>query len=60
MGPVTWHCHTVIIIEVCIGGVGWLNDGFHRWWWLVKVVTQRVMMKVVVEKGNICLLITCL
>ena len=32
MGPVTWHCHTVIIIEMCSGGGGVVEQ------WLLEVV----------------------
>ena len=53
------HCHHHWSVQWW-GGGGWLNNSCQRWWWLVKVVTGWVVMKVVIEKGNICLLITCL
>jgi hypothetical protein len=30
MGPVTWHCHIIIVFGMCSGG-GWLNNDCERW-----------------------------
>ena len=61
MGPVTWHCHTVIIIQVCSGGGGQLNDSCQRWWWGAMVVTQQWWLQWQLSlrrKSFVCLLIT--
>jgi len=69
MGPVMGCCHIVIVIGVCSGGGGWLNNSCQRWrgaieQWLPEVVVVGdggdavgvVVMMVVIEKGKACLL----
>ena len=48
-GP--WHGVAILpsSLKCAVVVGGWLNDGCQRWWWLAKVVTRRVTMKVVVE-----------
>ena len=55
-----WGCDVVLPHCCCPVVVGVVERWLPEVGWLVKVVTQWVAMKVVIEKGNICLLITSL